>query len=481
MKTLLSKTIKHLKKSGVDYADLRYITSTHEAILVENNQVKSISFDVDEGVGVRVFSKGSWGFACTPKLTWDQIKSTADVALAIARSCSSINKKKYKFPSGSPIKANFKSPFEIDPFTIPLEKKLDYLLWASQELKSHPNIKTAISGFDFFKTNKLFFNTEGSEISQKILESGGHIEAIATGAGDVQKRSYPSSHHCELAQAGYEYVKALDLVGGARKIRKEAVSLLRAKECPNKKTTLILDGSQMALQIHESCGHPAELDRLLGREISLAGDSFLTLEKLNKFKYGSKLVNIYSDPTIEGGAGSFGYDDEGTPAKKAYLVKDGIFTGYLTSKETAAHFDIENTGCMRASGWNRTPLIRMTNINIEPQDATLEELIKEVRNGVFMSTNKSWSIDEKRLNFQFSTEIAWEIKNGELTQVLKNPLYASTTPIFWNSCSGISNKDHWRMWSVSDCGKGEPMQTMHVGHGTAPARFENIQVRSAAK
>jgi len=480
MKTLLTHTIKHLKKLGVDYADLRHITSCHETIVVENNKVKNISFDTEEGVGIRVLYKGGWGFACTSKLTLSQLKSTAETALAIAHSSSSINRSKINFPACDPIKAQWSSPCEIDPFEVSLEKKLDYALWASQELTA-PSIKTAISSLEFSKTDKLFLNTEGSDITQSVTESGGHLSAIAQGAGEVQKRTYPSSHRPELAQAGYEYVKALDLVGGAQKIKKEAVGLLRAKECPANITTLILDSNQMALQVHESCGHPTELDRVLGQELSLAGDSFLTPEKLGKFKYGSKLVNIYADATIPGGLGSFGFDDEGTPAHRTYLVKDGIFCGYLGSRESATGLKIKNSGCMRASGWDKVPIVRMTNINLTPQDATFDELIKDTKNGIFASTNKSWSIDEKRLNFQFACEIAWEIKNGKLGQMLKNPLYTSRTPVFWGSCSGIANQAHWRMWGVPNCGKGEPMQTMHVGHGTAPARFEKIQVRSSKK
>ncbi|MBM3254412.1 MAG: TldD/PmbA family protein, partial [Candidatus Omnitrophica bacterium] len=363
--------------------------------------------------------------------------------------------------------------------SVKLQNKLDYLLWANQILLEHRNIKTAISGLGFYKTKKLFLNTEGSVIEQEFIESLGYIEAIAILGNELQRRSYPSSHKCGIAQAGYEYIKGLDLVGGAEKIKSEVISLLRARECPYKETTVILDGSQLALQIHESCGHPAELDRVLGYEMSFAGGSFLTLDKLEKFRYGSKLVNIVADATCEQAVGSFGYDDEGTEAQRIDLVKEGMFVGYLTSRETASMLKSKSNGCMRSENWNYPPLIRMTNINLLPGEPSLDELISDTKEGIFLSTNKSWSIDDLRLNFQFGTEIAWEIKNGRLGQVFKNPIYTGITPRFWNSCSGIANKDSWRIWGVPNCGKGEPVQTMHVGHGASAARFESILVGRA--
>jgi TldD protein len=241
-------------------------------------------------------------------------------------------------------------------------------------------------------------------------------------------------------------------------------------------TTIIIAGNQMALQVHESCGHPTELDRVLGTEISLAGGSFMTLDKVNKLKYGSEKVTIVADATVPGGLGSFGYDDEGVKAQRAYLVKDGLFVGYQTSRETAAVVNQQSNGTMRAESWNRIPLIRMTNINLEPGEWDLEELIKDTKEGIFLDTNKVWSIDDKRLNFQFGVEAAWEIKAGKLGRMFKNGTYTGITPQFWNSCDAVCNRKHWRIWGVPNCGKGEPMQTMHVAHGTSPTRFRTVKV-----
>ncbi len=472
---LLRYGIKYLKKQGVDYADIRFVRHTHESLNVKNLEVENISTTTDEGFSVRVLKWGSWGFSSCSEISKENLKVTAERAIAIAEATAPINKSRIFLAAIEPVKSHFKSKYEIDPFSVPIQKKLDYIMWACQVLKSHQNIKTALAALDFYHTYKFFVSTEGSELEQEFIESGGYCEALAVLDGEVQRRSYPLPHS-NLAQSGYEYVKGLDLVGGAEKVKNEAISLLRAKECPSKITTAILDTAQLALQIHESCGHPAELDRAFGDEVSFAGASFLTPDKLGRFRYGSKLVTITADATCEGGVGSFGFDDEGVPAQKVPLIKDGLFVGYLSSRETAYRLGTKSTGAMRASGYSALPLVRMTNINLEPGDATLEELISDTKDGILFSTNKSWSIDDLRLNFQFGTEIAWEIKNGKVGQALKNPCYAGLTPKFWASCSGIANAQHWKLYGVPNCGKGEPGQVMHVGHGASPAKFEKVQV-----
>jgi TldD protein len=241
-------------------------------------------------------------------------------------------------------------------------------------------------------------------------------------------------------------------------------------------TTLILGATQLALQVHESCGHPIELDRVFGTEASYAGTSFLTTDKLGHFRYGSDIVNITADATILGGLGTFGFDDEGVPAQRTPIVRNGIFVGYLTSRETATRLGLQSNGAARADGWNRIPIIRMTNINLEPGTWRFEDLIADTDDGIYMELNKSWSIDDKRLNFQFGTEIAYEIKQGKFGAMLKNATYTGLTPQFWGSCDAICNQDYWNVWGTPNCGKGQPPQTAHVGHGTAPARFRNVRV-----
>jgi TldD protein len=241
--------------------------------------------------------------------------------------------------------------------------------------------------------------------------------------------------------------------------------------------TLVIDSSQMALQVHESCGHPIELDRVLGMEASFAGTSFLTVDKLDRLQYGSEQVNIDADATAPGGLGTFGYDDEGVPAQNVPIVEAGRFVGYLTSRETAPIIGRRSTGASRAAGWNVIPLIRMTNINLRPGAAgTLDDLIADTSDGLFVSTNRSWSIDDRRLNFQFGTQVGWRIRKGRLAEMVKNPTYTGITPQFWGSCDAICDAGEWRLWGVPNCGKGEPMQTHRVGHGSAPARFRKVRV-----
>jgi TldD protein len=291
-------------------------------------------------------------------------------------------------------------------------------------------------------------------------------------------RSYPNSFGGDYAARGYEFVESLKLVENAEATQEEALALLSADPCPAGKKDLIITSAQLGLQIHESCGHPTELDRALGTEISYAGGSFLTLDKLGKFRYGSKAVNIYGDATIPGSLGSFGYDDEGVVAQRFPIIKEGVFVGYLSSRETAPIVGRQSSGAMRAESWHHIPLIRMINVNLEPgeDDLRLDDLVADTSDGILVATNKSWSIDDLRLNFQFGCEIAWEIKHGKRVRMLKNPVYTGITPQFWNSCDAICGRSEWRIWGLPNCGKGEPPQTMHVAHGAAPARFRNTEV-----
>ena len=475
-KQLLRFMAHKLKSKAVEYADIRWVKTQAESISVFNQVVENISFHIDEGYGIRVLYNGAWGFSCGSNFSEKEIEKNMKLAIEIARASSSVNKTRVAYPAYPAVHSSHSSSYQINPFEVSQETKLHYLFYTNEILMNSPRIKFAQSTLDFYHTEKFFINTEGSEIEQSFIESGGYCEAVAGDGKSVQKRSYPTSHHSQIRQAGYEYIKELDFHTHAPQVRDEAVMLLSAPSAPCGKTTIILDGYQTAMQVHESCGHPAELDRVLGFELSYAGGSFLGLEKRANFRYGSKLVNITADATLPQGVGSFAYDDEGVNAQAVELVKNGIFLEYLTSRETASVIGRKSNGTMRANSWNHIPLIRMTNVNLLPGKPSLEELISDTKKGLFLATNKSWSIDDLRLNFQFGTEIAWQIKNGKLGRIYKNPLYYSTTDYFWNNCSGVADKDSWYVWGIPTCGKGEPAQSMHVGHGTSPARFEGIMV-----
>ena len=258
----------------------------------------------------------------------------------------------------------------------------------------------------------------------------------------------------------------------------EAAALLSAPDCPSGPTTLILSGEQLGVQLHESVGHAVELDRVLGWEASYAGTSFVRADALGSLRFGSEQVNVTADATHAGGLGSYRWDDEGVEGHTVPIVREGVLTGFLSSRETAAEIGLERSGgCMRAEGFARQPIVRMTNVSLEPGEAgTLADLIADTESGLLIDTNRSWSIDDRRLNFQFEGEAGWEIENGELTRLVRNPSYAGVTPQFWAGCDAVCSSSEWRLHALLDCGKGEPGQMMHVSHGAAPARFRNVEV-----
>jgi TldD protein len=472
----LKATIEHLKKRGVDYADIRLVETRHQGLGVRNGLVERCVAAEDRGFGIRVLHKGAWGFAASAKVAAAEMRRAADRAIDVARGTLICRGKPVRLAPLEPAVGAYRTPVKEDPFRVPLEDRLALLLRASEIMARKPQIKLAEGSMDFFRTRKTFASTEGAAIAQDIWETGAGIQATAVDGEEAQARSYPNSHGGQWVTGGYEAVVAMDLVGHAERVREEALALMAAPDCPAGRTAVILDGPQMALQVHESCGHPIELDRVLGFELSFAGGSFLTLDKRNRFQYGSPLVHIVGDATTPGGLGTFGYDDEGVKAQRFDIVRGGLFVNYLASRETAASLGLPSNGCMRADGWNRIPLIRMVNINLEPGTWTLDDLIRDTEDGLYLSINKSWSIDQLRLNFQFGCQWAQEIKGGRLGRLYKNPIYTGMTPAFWNACDAICNRDHWVVWGVPNCGKGEPVQTARVGHGAAPARFRDVQV-----
>lgn len=476
MKDLTSLALDVAKTYGATYADIRIIEKQSESIAIKNGRVEELTASTNYGFGIRVVADGSWGFAGSFLVDKGEIERVARLAVEIAKASAMIKKENVVLAPAQAIQDSYKSPLEIDPFRVSLDDKLALLSEAEEIIRKTKGVAISTASMSISREKKIFANLEGSYIEQEITESGAAIEAVAIQAAEVQERSYPNSHGGDVATAGYEFIQGLNLKDHAPRVAEEAVALLSAKQCPSGEFTVILDGSQLALQVHESCGHPAELDRVLGMEASYAGTSFMTLDKLNKLQYGSPIVNINADATIPHALGTFGYDDEGVPAQKFDIIKNGLFVGYLTDRETAPVIGQQSNGCARADGWGRIPLIRMTNINLLPGDSSLEEMISEVDDGLYLATNRSWSIDDKRLNFQFATQIGWEIKKGKLGSMVKNPNYTGITPEFWKSCDAIAGPSEWRVWGLPNCGKGEPTQIAHVAHGASPARFRNVKV-----
>ncbi len=477
MREFCEKALAHAKSLGASYADVRVIRRVTESIETKNGVVEGLSSTTSEGFGIRAIVDGAWGFASSATISAAEGINVAELAVRIARASSRVAGRPIQLSPLETSEGRYLMPCRRDPFDVPLSEKISLLLDADRVMRQVDGVTVAEGSMRFERSDSVFASSEGAFIEQEKTESGAGISATAIRGHDVQRRSFPCAFGGDYAAAGYEYVEDWDMVQNAERLAAEAVALLDAPVCPSGTKDIILEGSMLALQIHESCGHPIELDRVFGTEASFAGTSFLTPDKLSTFQYGSEIVNLAADATSPGGLGSFYFDDEGVPGQRVDIVSEGLFRGYLSSRETASQLGLPfSGGAMRADGWNRIPLIRMTNVNLEPGDWNLDEIIEDTKDGLFMMDVKSWSIDDKRLNFQFGQEQAYQIKDGQLGEVYKNPTYAGITYDFWRSCDAIAGEDDWHLWGIPNCGKGEPMQVAHVGHGVAPARFRNVQV-----
>ncbi|MHB8675153.1 MAG: TldD/PmbA family protein [Candidatus Acidiferrales bacterium] len=479
MRDLANSAIEKALAHGATYADARVMDIRHRDVATKNGQVGRAVESESLGIGLRVIAHGAWGFAATDRLGREGIEACVAEAVAIAKASAMAKRHDVVLAPEASYVDTWQNPFIKDPFRIPIETQIAVLLRADSEMRKVKGVTLAEGSMSFRKIDQLFVSSIGSVIHQIKMQSGAGIVATSFAGEEIQKRSYPNSFGGQHMLRGYELIEELDLVGHAPRVAEECVALHSAARCPEGQRTIILDSSQLGLQIHESIGHPIELDRVLGMEANFAGMSFLTLEKLNSLRYGSDIVNVVADARLEHGPGlgTFGYDDEGVPAQCTPIITNGLFTGYLTNRETAAAIgQSRSNGTMRTEGWNRLPIIRMTNISILPGDRRFEDLIADTDDAIYMETNRSWSIDDRRYHFQFSTEIGWEIKNGKRTRMIKNPSYSGITTEFWNSCDAICSRDYWTLWGTPNCGKGQPMQTMGTGHGASPARFRNVKV-----
>jgi TldD protein len=486
MKQILGWALDTAMQRGASFADARIVDDRGRALATKNGKVSHASDSESLGLGMRVIAGGAWGFAASDDLSRKAVENSAARALAIAKASARVKQEDIRLAPEKPATADWATPISIDPFTISIEQNLDLLLKIDQELLSVAGVTLAETNMNFRREESWFASSEGADIHQTKYWTGAGYAAYAFAGTELMKRSYPNSFGGQWQSKGYELIHELRLLENARRVAEEAVAVHKADQCPEDDLSIILDSSQLGLQIHESVGHPIELDRVLGMEANFAGTSFLTLDKLGKLRYGSDLVNVVADARLEHGPGlgTFGFDDEGVPAQCTPIITNGLFTGYLSSRETAHTIgETRSGGTLRAEGWNRLPMIRMTNISILPGEKplTLEQLIADTDHGVYMETNKSWSIDDKRYNFQFSCEIGWEIKNGKRTRMLKNPSYSGITTEFWNSMDAICSRDQWTLWGTPNCGKGQPQQVMGTGHGASPARFRKIKVGSAYK
>ncbi len=475
MLDLATAAVEAALAAGARYADARVMVIRQESMAARNRVVEELHQTETAGIGVRALLGSSWGFQATPDLTEAAARAAGEGATAVARASALVAGPPIDLSPAPVVEDTWSSTWTEHPIDdVSLADKGDLLMTVTG-LVNDAGIPLATAEYQAWDTEKWFVSSEGSRITQRLVECGAVVDATAIGDGETQRRSYPGVRG-NYGTQGWELVRDMDLPGNAPRIAEQAMALLSAPQCPEATTTVVLDASQMALQIHESVGHAIELDRILGWEAAFAGTSWLDPAQLGSMRYGSDVMQITADATLPGALGSFGYDDEGVPAQSVDIVRDGTWVGVLSGRDSAPLVGLSSGGMVRADGPARLPMVRMTNVGLLPGDSSLDEMIAGTDDGIYMETNRSWSIDDKRLNFQFGCEIGWEIKDGQLGRMVKNPTYTGIGPTFWASMDAVGGQDEWSVFGVPHCGKGQPMQVGHTGHHAVPCRFRDVRV-----
>ncbi|MBM3977073.1 MAG: TldD/PmbA family protein [Planctomycetes bacterium] len=475
-KLAVAEALKH----GAQYAEARLVRLVRQDLVLKNGALDGAESTEEFGCGVRVLVDGCWGFQAMP--LWadhgpaeQNARALGRRAPVVAKALASACTKRVELAPEPPQQGSYSTPLVEDPFAVKLSEKLELLRGCDAALQGRAETVVREASLSARAEEKWFASSEGAEQHQKLVRVGAGLSSTAAANGTVERRSYPASFGGNYKAGGFEHVRAWKLAEAGPRVRDEAVELCSAPLCPPGRRDLLLMGSQLALQIHESVGHPSEIDRVFGHELDLAGSSFATADKLGNFRYGSAIVNLEADSTLPGGLDTRGWDDEGVASGKWRIVDQGVLKGYLTSREWAARIgEARSRGSARAEGWANFPIVRITNLSLLPGTWELDALIADTQDGVLCDTVKTWSIDQHRLNFQFTTEIGWEIKNGVKGRMLRRPTYQGRTPEFWASCDAICNASHFEVWGVPNCGKGNPMQVAEMSHGAAPARFRGM-------
>jgi TldD protein len=472
--------VQEALRAGAQYADARIVRLLRQDLMLRNGALDGADAPEELGCGVRVLVDGCWGFQAGP--LWadkgaaeQNARALGRRAPAVAKALSSSRSRKVELCPEPAHVGSFETPLEIDPFRVPLPEKLDLLRACDASMLGRAETVVREATCSARLEEQWQASSEGTELYQKLVRVGAGLSSIAAAGGCVERRSWPASFGGNYKSGGYEHVLGWQLPTHGARMRDEAVELCSAPVCPPGRRDLILMGNQLALQIHESVGHPSELDRVCGHELDLAGSSFATLEKLGGFRYGSAIVNLEADSTLPGGLDTRGWDDDGVASGKWKIVENGVLRGYLTNREWAKQIgETRSRGANRAEGHANLPIIRITNLSLLPGEFDFDALVAATEDGVICDTVKMWSIDQRRMNFQFTTEIGWEVKNGKRGRMLRNPTYSGRTTEFWNSCDAICSARHFDVWGVPNCGKGNPMQVAEMSHGAAPARFRGV-------
>ena len=463
---LLNQACDAAKKAGCQFADARYLAIRKQRVLSRDLALANCSESDDRGFGVRVLFRGAWGFASSPTYNAEEVANV--VALALREGG-------VKWAPEEALKLTFKSKCDQNPFNVSLEDKADLLIASNEVMLKNKSVKRAQGYLLFKKVQRWYVNTEGSELHSDVTSSESVIWAIAVGKDDFQERNWqaPSSNQ------GFESYKKEEFLVQAERVGAQAEEKLSAKLSPEGEFDIVTDSENLSLTIHESVGHATELDRVMGYEVSMAGSSFVTRDKKGRFQYGSDKVTLMADNTLENGLATQGFDDDGVPGQRWEIVKDGVFQSYGTGREFAHYIGEERSrGCSRADHWSSIPIVRIPNLFLMPGKEPLspDELIDDVKYGLYFEGMDSFSIDQRRLNFQFGGNAVWEIKNGKKAGMLKAALYQSCTPTFWNACDATCDENYWQPHGVMQCGKGDPMQIAQMTHGAAPTRFRKIRI-----
>ncbi|MGL5795814.1 MAG: TldD/PmbA family protein [Waterburya sp.] len=479
---LAELAIALIKQTGCEYGDIRLCNDRQQSLMARDRSLSRLTDNVSSGFGVRVLLDGAWGFVASHRLTSEEIKRIVNLAVETAKGSRLSQQEPVKLAPVAAYQDQYITPIQIDPFEVSMSTKADLLLEINDKFLAYEQqgIKKAYSFLSFTKEDKIFASSVGSMIEQTIYRSFPGMGCTAIANGDAKSRSYERPP----LNIGYEHIDANDLLGNIERVANEAIEKVYAPELSSDgKTTLILKPSNLFLTIHESVGHPTELDRVYGYEANFAGTSFATTDQLHKLQYAAPWVNFVADRTQANGRGTMAYDDEGVPAQKWYVVKDGILNDYLTDRETAYRLGRGNSnGSAYADSWSSTPMVRIPNLGLEPgkpgdaHTATLEAMIADTQEGILIDGIGSYSIDQQRRNFQFGGDAFWQIKNGKITGMLKNVTYHSMTTDFWNSIDALGDESELVQYGTNMCGKGEPMQVAQMTHACVPVRVRDIHV-----
>jgi TldD protein len=476
MKEKVKQILDKLNTPDIAFADVRITKTDEEQIFFQNGYLRSFGSSLDSyALGIRVLINGCWGFAGTRNLDENSIENTIRRAKGNAVHGSRFIKQPVILKPIPPTRKDTSYLPGINPFTMQTEEKLAYLQNLAQKIKPHDKIVHSYCYGTFFHQDKYYGNTEGTLTSDSFFHTLPSMLVVASDGNQIQTRNWPG--HMSAGRGGFELFYAYEFEQNADRIIKEATDLLSAPVIADERADLIIGGGHLALQLHESVGHATEADRILGMEISYAGKTFIKPAMIGSYKYGSELVNIYSDSSDDRGMGYHPVDDEGVPGQKVDIIRNGILVNQQTSRDIAHRLALQPSSNMKASFGDDIPLVRMTNFCLAPGQGSLDDMIASTEKGYLVDFTKTWSIDDNRNNFQFTTEIGWKIKDGRITGIVKEPTYFGITTEFWNACDGICGPEEWKYHGTFHCGKGEPGQIMQLSHGVAPARFKDVIVK----